>query len=53
MNPPLSDAEQRHYNNDSFVNDNGISAPRHRIIQALQQSLVAAFILFGWPSDSP
>jgi hypothetical protein len=51
MNPPLSDAEQRHYNNDSFVDDNGISAPRHRIVQALQQSLVAAFILFGWPSE--
>ena len=51
LNLPLSPMEQQNYYNDSFVDDNGISAPRHCIKQAQQQSVVAAFILFGWPSQ--
>jgi hypothetical protein len=35
-NLPLSLLEQENYNNDSFVDDNGISAPPHCIIKALQ-----------------
>jgi hypothetical protein len=50
-NPPLSPEEQQNFNNDSFVDDNGVTALRHNIIPALQQSLLAAFILFGWPTD--
>ena len=49
LNPPLSADEQQTYHNASFVDDNGICATRDRIVSALQQSLVAAFILFGWP----
>jgi hypothetical protein len=49
LNLPLSDDEQANYNNDSFVDDNGICAIASRIIQAIQQSLLSAFLLFGWP----
>jgi hypothetical protein len=48
-NLPLSADEQANFNNDSFVDDNGICAIRDKIVSALQQSVVAAFILFGWP----
>jgi hypothetical protein len=51
LNQPLSIEEQQQFNNDSFVDDNGISAIRDRIVAALQQSLIAAFLLFGWPND--
>jgi hypothetical protein len=48
-NPPLDADEQRNYHNATFVDDNGVCAVRDRIVSALHQSLVAAFILFGWP----
>jgi hypothetical protein len=51
LNHPLSSVEQHQFNNDSFVDDNGISAIRERIVPALQQSLLSAFLLFGWPCD--
>ena len=41
--------EQQTYHNATFVDDNGVCAFRHKIVSALHQSLVAAFILFGWP----
>jgi hypothetical protein len=50
-NPPLSPREQNQFHNDSFVDDNGVTALRHNIVPALQQSLLAAFILFGWPDN--
>jgi hypothetical protein len=50
-NPVLTPEEQANYHNASFVDDNGICATRERIVDALHQSLVAAFILFGWPSQ--
>ena len=46
---PLTESEQASFHNASFVDDNGICATRERIVDALHQSLVAAFILFGWP----
>jgi hypothetical protein len=46
---PLTEDEQAGFHNASFVDDNGICATRDRIVDALHQSLVAAFILFGWP----
>ena len=49
LNPPMSEEEQQNYHNASFVDDNGVCAVRDRIVAALHQSLVAAFILFGWP----
>jgi hypothetical protein len=50
-NLPLSSLEQQNFNNNSFVDDNGVSATQGNIIPALQQSLLAAFLLFGWPDD--
>ena len=46
---PLDELEQQTYHNATFVDDNGVCALRHKIVSALHQSLVAAFILFGWP----
>jgi hypothetical protein len=43
--------EQQHFNNESFVDDNGITAFWRNIITALQQSLLATFLLFGWPDN--
>jgi hypothetical protein len=48
---PLTMAEQQTYHNATFVDDNGICAIRNKIVSALHQSLVAAFILFGWPDQ--
>jgi hypothetical protein len=48
-NPPLTVQEQQNFQNASFVDDNGICAVRNQIVAALHQSLVAAFIVFGWP----
>ena len=49
-NPPLSTTEQENFNNDSFVDNNGVSAYWDRLVPALQQSLLSAFTLFGWPT---
>jgi hypothetical protein len=51
LNPPLSETEQANFQNASFVDDNGICAIASKIVRALQQSLISAFIVFGWPSD--
>jgi hypothetical protein len=50
-NRPLSNTDEQSFNNDSFVDDNGVSAYHDNIIPALQQSILSAFLLFGWPSD--
>jgi hypothetical protein len=47
----LSLDEQQIFHNATFVDDNGICAIRERIVSALHQSLVSAFILFGWPDQ--
>jgi hypothetical protein len=50
-NRPLSSIKQENFNNDSFVDDNAVCAIHERIILALQQSLLSAFVLFGWPTN--
>jgi hypothetical protein len=50
-NPPLSTEEQAQFHNASFDDDNGICATAARMTHALQQSLISAFILFGWPAQ--
>jgi hypothetical protein len=45
---PLSLVERENFNNDSFVDDNGVCAIQERIIPALQQSLLSVFVLFKW-----
>ena len=52
LNPPLDNAEQEKFNNDSFVDSNGVLAYHDHIVPALQQSLLSAFVLFGWPSSN-
>ena len=47
----LSQEEKQIYHNATFVDDNGICAIRDRMIAALHQSLVSAYILFGWPNQ--
>jgi hypothetical protein len=51
LNPPLTAEEQAIFHNASFVDDNGVCATADRIHQTLQQSLVSAFVLFGWPDE--
>ena len=51
MHGPMTAEEQACFHNASFVDDNGICATRENIVAALHQSLVAAFLLFGWPND--
>jgi hypothetical protein len=51
QNMPLSLVERENFNNDSFVDDNGVCAIQERIIPALQQSLSSASVLFGWPTQ--
>jgi hypothetical protein len=51
LNLPLLAQEQENVNNNSFVDDNGICVVASRIIQAIQQSLLLVFLLFGWPDS--
>jgi hypothetical protein len=51
IHQPYTEEEQATYINATFVDDNGICAIRDRIVSALHQSLVSAFILFGWPAQ--
>jgi hypothetical protein len=51
LNMPLSIEEQANFWNSSFVDDNGVCAYAPDIKPALQQSLVSAFLVFGWPGD--
>jgi hypothetical protein len=50
-NSPLSEEEAASYSNCTFVDDNGVLALRSDIKQALHNSIVAAFLLFGWPDN--
>jgi hypothetical protein len=50
-NQPFTVGERGIYRNATFVDDNGICAIRDRMIPALHQSLVSAYILFGWPTE--
>jgi hypothetical protein len=51
QNLPLSQLEQDSHSNSCFVDDNGILALRTNIKNTLHNSVVAAFLLFGWPDD--
>ena len=51
LHPPLSQAELLCFANATFVDDNGIAAYREQIREALHQSVHAAYLLFGFPSD--
>lgn len=46
---PLSAEELQNFVNCTFVDDNGIAAYRSKIREALHQSVIAAFELYGFP----
>ena len=47
--PALTAAEQENFSNSTFVDDNGKATERTRTMAALQQSVLSAHILFGFP----
>jgi hypothetical protein len=51
FNQILSAAEAANFSNSTFVNDNGILARHSDMRDALQQSLISAFLIFGFPGD--
>jgi hypothetical protein len=52
LNLPLStlEAESRH-SNCCFVDDNGVAGLRSTIQNLIHNSVLLAFLLFGWPGD--
>jgi hypothetical protein len=48
---PLSSNEYACFLNSTFVDDNGIAAYRDNIFQALHQSVVSAYELYGFPEE--
>jgi hypothetical protein len=51
QNPPLTEAEAANFSNHTFVDDNGILALHSTMRDALHQSLIAAFLIFGFPGE--
>jgi hypothetical protein len=51
FNPVLSPAEAANFSNSTFVDDNGVLARHADMRDALQQSLISAFLIFGFPGD--
>jgi len=49
LNPPLDDLEQESFTNSSFVDDNGVVDLIRRIARALHQSVISAYLLYGFP----
>jgi hypothetical protein len=48
---PLSTNEHECFLNSMFVDDNGIAAYREKMPQALHQSVISAFELYGFPDE--
>jgi hypothetical protein len=51
MNAVLSELEAASHSNCCFVDDNGVAGPRSTVIKSIHNSVVSAFILFGWPDE--
>jgi hypothetical protein len=49
LNQPLTKDEAANYSNQTFVDDNGVMAIYCHMRDALHQSLISAFLLFGFP----
>jgi hypothetical protein len=52
-NQPLTEEEAANFSNCTFVDDNGILAIHSVMRTALHQSLISAFLIFGFPGDDP
>jgi hypothetical protein len=50
-NPPLTAEESANFSNCTFVDDNRILAVHSTMRDALHQSLISAFLLFGFPGE--
>jgi hypothetical protein len=51
LNTTLSVLEAELHSNCCFVDNNGVSGPQSRIQLSLHNSILSAFLLFGWPED--
>jgi hypothetical protein len=51
FNQPLTAAESANFSNSTFVDDNGVIALHSEMRDALSQSLLSAFLLFGMPGE--
>jgi hypothetical protein len=51
FNLPMPLHDQASHSNCTFVDNNGLLALRSRIKSSLHNSIVAAFLLFGWPDS--
>ena len=51
LNTPLTALEAANFSHSTFVDDNGVLALRSHMRQALHQSLVSTFLLFGMPGE--
>ena len=51
LHPPLSKEELMCFANATFVDDNGVASYREHMRLALHQSVRAAYLLFGFPSE--
>jgi hypothetical protein len=51
LNPVLTDLEAASHSNCTFVDDNGVAGLRQTITLSLHNSVIAAFLLFGWPDE--
>jgi hypothetical protein len=52
LNQILSAAKAANFSNSTFVDDNGVLARHSDMGDALQQSLISAFLIFGVPDDN-
>jgi hypothetical protein len=51
LHPPLSPEQLQCFSNAMFVDDNGVASYRETMRLALHQSIHAAYMLFGFPSE--
>jgi hypothetical protein len=51
LNPALTALEASSHSNCCFVDNNGVAGLRSTIQQSLHNSVVSAFLLFGWPDE--
>jgi hypothetical protein len=52
LNPVLTPLEVASHSNCCFVDDNGVAGLQSNIKQSLHNSVILAFLLFGWPVDN-
>jgi hypothetical protein len=51
FNGPLTATDAANFSNSTFVDDNAVLACHVNMHHALQQSLISAFLIFGFPGE--